>query len=128
MARRATRKPSILRGRMPPPKDSLTPPGSRRPASTLSSKFPFKPATSRPYRSGDFSAAIPAAGSRVLGTDSLGRPQIANTIYDPNTARTVNGQLVTDPFSGNRIDPARFDPVALKIQSAIPLPNLSGLF
>ena len=35
---------------------------------------------------------------------------------------------MTDPFPNNTIDPSRFDPVALRIQSAIPLPNLSGLF
>ena len=75
------------------------------------------------YRTGDFSAAIAAAGNKNLGTDPLGRTIIANTIYDPLTQHLApNGQLVTDPFPGNTIPSARFDPVALKIQNLIPLP------
>src|SRR5215471_11562642 len=68
------------------------------------------------YRAGDFSAAITAAGSRNLGTDPLGRPIIANTIYDPNTRHVAaNGQIVTDPFLNNTIPAGRFDPVSLNI-------------
>lgn len=74
------------------------------------------------YRNGDFSAAISAAGNKNLGTDPLGRPIIANTIYDPTTRRIVNGQAVTDPFSGNIIPTSRLDPVAKKIQALIPAP------
>ena len=75
------------------------------------------------YRAGDFSAAITAAGSKNLGTDPLGRPIIANTIYDPLTRSVApNGQVVTNPFPGNKIPLTRFDPVALKIQNLIPLP------
>jgi len=75
------------------------------------------------YRIGDFSAAITAAGSRKLGTDPLGRDIIANTIYDPRTAHTApDGRIVTDPFTGNRINAARFDAVTQKIQNLIPLP------
>ncbi|HWF07504.1 MAG TPA: TonB-dependent receptor [Bryobacteraceae bacterium] len=74
------------------------------------------------YRNGDFSAAITASGARNLGTDPLGRPIISDTIYDPRTARLVNGQLVTDPFPGNIIPPGRIDPVAKKIQALIPSP------
>src|SRR5579871_3172009 len=75
------------------------------------------------YRNGDFSAAIAAAGARNLGTDPLGRPIIANTIYDPNTRSVApNGQIVTNPFPNNMIPISRFDPVALKVQSMLPLP------
>jgi hypothetical protein len=74
------------------------------------------------YRNGDFSAAITAAGNKNLGTDPLGRPIIANTIYDPNTQQVVKGQTVTNPFPGNIIPTARLDPVALKIQSLMPQP------
>ncbi len=75
------------------------------------------------YRIGDFSAAITGAGNKVLGTDPLGRPIIANTIYDPTTAHIApNGQIVTDPFSNNMIPLRRLDPVALRIQSMLPLP------
>jgi hypothetical protein len=76
------------------------------------------------YRNGDFSAAI--ANNRVLGTDPLGRPIVENTIYDPLTASTVNGLIVRNPFPGNRIPSARFDPVALRIQELIPKANISG--
>ncbi|MBV9402084.1 MAG: TonB-dependent receptor [Bryobacterales bacterium] len=74
------------------------------------------------YRNGDFSAAITAAGNKNLGTDPLGRPIIANTIYDPTTRQVVNGQTVTNPFPNNQIPVARFDPVALKVQNMLPLP------
>ena len=75
------------------------------------------------YRNGDFSAAITAAGNKNLGTDPMGRTILANTIYDPLTRHIApNGQIVTDPFTGNRIDPTRFDLVTQKIQNLIPLP------
>jgi len=75
------------------------------------------------YRSGDFSAAITAAGGRNLGTDPLGRPIIANTIYDPrNQFPAPDGRIVANPFPGNRIELSRLDPVAAKIQALIPLP------
>ena len=75
------------------------------------------------YRSGNFASAISAAGNRSLGTDPLGRPIIANSIYDPLTRHAApDGRIVTDPFPNNTINPARFDPVAAKIQSLMPLP------
>lgn len=76
------------------------------------------------YRSGDFSGAI--ANNRVLGTDPAGRSIIENTVYDPLTARPLNGLIVRDPFAGNRVPANRFDPVALKIQELIPKANVSG--
>lgn len=75
-------------------------------------------------RNGDFSQILTG---RVLGTDPLGRPIMENAIYDPASARTVNGQIVTDPFLGNIIPKSRFDPVAVKIQSLIPSPTNTGL-
>jgi hypothetical protein len=87
----------------------------------------FLPATfsvpTNAYRNGDFSSAIIAAGAKNLGTDPLGRPIIADTIYDPTTRSVApNGQIVTNPFANNLIPVSRFDPVALKIQNLIPLP------
>ena len=69
------------------------------------------------YRQGDFSAALLKTS---LGIDPLGRPIFGNEIYDPATARTVNGQIVTDPFANNTIPVSRFDPVAVKLQNLIP--------
>ncbi len=66
------------------------------------------------YRDGNFSGLLTG---RNLGTDPLGRPIMEGTIYDPATERVVNGQVVRDPFPGNRIPLNRMDPVALKIQS-----------
>jgi hypothetical protein len=88
-------------------------PGSRNTVPTLA------------YRDGDFSGALTG---RRLGTavDPLGRPFMENTIYDPLTARPVNGQIVRDPFLGNIIPVSRLDPVALKIQALLPLPEFSG--
>ena len=82
------------------------------------------------YRNGDFSAAIAAAGNKNLcpasspNCDPLGRAIIANTVYDPATRRPApNGQIVTDPFTGNILPPSLIrDPVALKVQSMLPLP------
>jgi hypothetical protein len=58
----------------------------------------------------------------------LGRPVLANEIFDPTTARRdpVTGNLVEDPFPGNIIPSSRFDPVAVKIQNQIPLPSGAG--
>ena len=76
------------------------------------------------FRSGDFSQALTG---RQLGTDPLGRPIMENEIYDPLTTRTVNGQVVRDPFPGNIIPSSRIDPVAAKIQALIPAATNNGL-
>jgi hypothetical protein len=77
------------------------------------------------YRDSDFRQAMTG---RNLGTDPLGRPIIEGTIYDPLTTRTApDGRLIRDPFPNNMIPLNRMDPVALKIQSIIPLPNRPGL-
>lgn len=74
---------------------------------------------------GDFSAVL---GSQV-GIDSLGRPEFANEIYDPNTSRPDPGnpgQYLRDPFPGNKIPIARLNPVTQTIvQRYYPLPNLN---
>ncbi|CAN5803617.1 hypothetical protein BH24ACI4_BH24ACI4_04370 [soil metagenome] len=61
-------------------------------------------------RNGDFSALLP------LGIQ----------IFDPATARLVNGQVRRDPFPGNIIPANRIDPVARNILSYYPLPNQDG--
>ena len=82
------------------------------------------------YRSGNFSQALtgrnlcPAA---TPGCDPLGRPIMENTVYDPDTQRIVNGQVVRDPFPGNIIPLNRQDPVALAIQNLVPAATSSGL-
>lgn len=49
------------------------------------------------------------------------------TIYDPASLAVVNGQQVRQPYQDNKIPANQLDPVALKIQSYFPLPNLPGL-
>ncbi|HEY7337585.1 MAG TPA: TonB-dependent receptor [Bryobacteraceae bacterium] len=75
-------------------------------------------------RQGDFSQVLTG---RKLGTDGLGRSIMENTIYDPSTARIVNGVTYTDPYLNNAIPVQDLDPVALKVQSFIPPPTSSGL-
>ena len=74
-------------------------------------------------RAGDFSGILDGRG---LGTDSQGRSILENTIYDPGTRQTVNGQIVTNPFPGNIIPASRIDPVAAKIQALFPQPTNSA--
>ena len=76
------------------------------------------------FRNGDFSSILTG---RVLGVDPMGRNIMENAIYDPATTRTVNGQVVSDPFLNNIIPSSRFDPVAVKVQALIPKADGQGL-
>ncbi len=62
--------------------------------------------TSR-MRNGDFSELLP------LGVQ----------IYDPNTARLVNGVVTRDPFPGNMIPQDRINPIARSVLGYFPEPN-----
>jgi Carboxypeptidase regulatory-like domain len=79
------------------------------------------------YRNGDFSNLITTENRLVTTasgayTDPLGRTIPSGTVFDPGTARPVNGVLVSDPFTGNQIPTTRLDPVAAKILGMIPQP------
>jgi hypothetical protein len=77
------------------------------------------------YRQGNFSQAL--TGRQLNGTDPLGNPYYENTIYDPATTMTsASGVQYRMPFPGNIIPMSRLDPVALKIQAFIPLPDVPG--
>ena len=76
------------------------------------------------YRRGDFREALT---NRVLTTDGLGRQVMENVIYDPTTERVISGLRYRDPYPNNIIPPEKLDPVALKVQEYIPLPNRPGL-
>jgi len=80
------------------------------------------------WRQGDFSDMLGAQE----GTDALGRPVYSGEVFDPTTTRTVNGQLVRDPFTyqgrANVIDPARMSSVSKNIVPLIPQPEFSGVF
>jgi hypothetical protein len=75
------------------------------------------------YRLGDFSAAI-LPNARIIGADPLGRQMLQGMIYDPNSVHTdtATGRIYRDQFVGNKIDPARFDQIAVKLQSMFPAP------
>ncbi|HLI85165.1 MAG TPA: TonB-dependent receptor [Bryobacteraceae bacterium] len=92
------------------------------PTSTVNSNT-FDTVPTVAYRNGNFSAAMAAVNNRSLGTDPLGRPILQNAIYDPGTQRVYNGQIIRDPFPNNTIPASEMDPVALKIQALIPLPQ-----
>ncbi len=73
------------------------------------------------FKKGDFSKLLDpnytgnAKSGTQVGTDALGRPIIFGQIYDPTSTKTVNGQTVRDPFPGNIIPEARWDPVAKNV-------------
>ena len=76
------------------------------------------------YQVGNFSAAEAATANKVIGTDPLGNPIIANSIYDPGTQQLApNGELIRSAFPGNIIPLTRLDPVALRVQALIPQPQ-----
>ena len=65
------------------------------------------------YRAGDFSQALTGKNLCPAATpncDPLGRPIFENTIYNPLTQRSVNGQVVRDPFPNNTIPLSQQDP------------------
>jgi hypothetical protein len=100
--------------------------------------FPTDTVPAAAYRLGDFSAISPNGGAGFnrslgvpatsLGTDALGNPIFANTIYDPGTRTTVGGVGVALPFLNNMIPPTSFSSVAKAIQSFLPAPTNSNLF
>jgi hypothetical protein len=73
------------------------------------------------FRTGNFASLL--SGSSV-GTDALGRAIPQGAIYDMNSQRTLaDGRVVRDPFPGNIIPAARFDPAAKKLMDLFPSPN-----
>jgi len=66
-------------------------------------------------------SAVPTAALRA------GDLRGFNPIYDPDTTRVVNGQVVRDPIPNNLIPVSRFDPAAAKVLPYYPEPNGPGL-
>ncbi|MBV8841622.1 MAG: TonB-dependent receptor [Bryobacterales bacterium] len=93
------------------------------------------------YRNGDFSTAgcfssnaavcvptqikIGANGPQVV--DPLGQALTYGEVFDPNSTQILNGFQVRTAFPNQQIPVTRFDPVAVKIQNMLPLPNATGL-
>jgi hypothetical protein len=72
-----------------------------------------------------FSPALTNSGAPAV--DSAGQALSYGEIFDPTTTRLVNGANVRTPFPNQVIPANRLDPVALKIQALMPLPNAPGL-
>ena len=71
-------------------------------------------------------APISATNNKLA--DSTGRTVIDGQIFDPKTTRLgADGYRIRDPFPGNIIPSASFDPSAVKVLALIPQANPSGL-
>jgi outer membrane receptor protein involved in Fe transport len=72
---------------------------------------------------GVYTATVPTAAMRAGDFSS---PEFSATIYDRNSC---SGNCDRTPLNGgsNKLLPGQIDPVAAKIQSLFPLPNLPGL-
>ena len=78
------------------------------------------------FRNGDFSSIL--TGQNITVTDPTGKSVSipANTIFDPASQTTVNGQNSRTPFVGNMIPASRISPTAMKIQALLPAAQTSG--
>jgi hypothetical protein len=75
-------------------------------------------------RAGNFSSILTGRTLATIGGVAV--PE--NTIYDPLSDFTAsNGLIYRNPFPGNIIPTSRLDPVALKIQAYMPLPQNSSV-
>jgi Carboxypeptidase regulatory-like domain/TonB dependent receptor len=64
-------------------------------------------------RQGDFSKTFAANGQTIA-------------VYDPFTTRASGSAYIRDPFPGNKIPSARFDPVAVNVVKYYPVANIAG--
>jgi hypothetical protein len=71
-----------------------------------------------------FTLTVPTALERAGDFSQSSRNGVIRTIHDPMTSTGASGTRAQ--FVGNKIDPSRFDPTALKLLAEIPLPNLPG--
>ena len=72
-----------------------------------------------------FTSSVPTARMRTGDFSEL----LSNgvQIFDPRTARLVNGVVVRDPFPGNMIPSDRINPVARNLLGYFPAPNQAAL-
>ena len=77
-------------------------------------------------RTGDFSQFLQT--NNVLGTNPCdGTPVYYGQIFDPSTARVVNGRPCRTAFPGNIIPPGKISPVATNILKYYPAPQNSDI-
>jgi len=79
------------------------------------------------FRGGNFSITLGAplldAKQNPVINPCTGQPVLAGQIFDPSTAKIVNGVPCRSPFPGNKIDPKRFSKVAINVLGYLPPPN-----
>lgn len=75
-----------------------------------------------------FTLTVPTALERTGDFSQSTRNGVIRQIFDPATSTGTSGTRTRFSFGGRNdvIDPARFDPTALKLLAEIPLPNLPG--
>jgi hypothetical protein len=79
------------------------------------------------YRQGDFSGAIFPVPPLKTPPDPMGRSFFPFTVFDPKTTFTgPGGVLLRNPYPNGMIPQSDFDPLAVKLQALIPLPNVPG--
>ena len=79
------------------------------------------------YRTGDFSAAIPA-NAPAIPLYAGGPSVFQGEIFDPTSTYVAsNGTTYRNQFPNNVIPQSRFDPVAMKIQNLFPAPQNTGV-
>jgi hypothetical protein len=81
------------------------------------------------------SAACPAIGGLTYATqggliakDGLGRLIPQYGVYDPLTAQQTATGVVNNLFPNGQIPSNRLDPIALKLQSLLPQPNVNNIY
>ena len=80
------------------------------------------------FRNGDFSGAVFPVPPLKTPPDPMGRSFFPFTVFDPSSTFTgPGGSLLRNPYPNGVIPKSQFDPVALKLQALIPLPNVPGL-
>jgi hypothetical protein len=74
-------------------------------------------------RGGDFSSTLGGATTTI--NPCTGLPLLQGQLFDPGvpTQNVASVDCRTTAFAGNKIDPSRFSPLALKILALIPMPT-----
>ncbi|MCL4402636.1 MAG: TonB-dependent receptor [Acidobacteria bacterium] len=86
--------------------------------------FFFSYQGTRIRRGQSFTSTVPSMDAR--GGDFSNEGLNRNRIYDPLTTTGTGAAAVRQPFPGNRVPTARFDPVTKPIIDLYPLPNIPG--
>jgi Carboxypeptidase regulatory-like domain len=81
----------------------------------LDPNFTGNPCSGQPVRKEDPVTKSVCNPAQPIVLDALGRQVIFGTIFDPRTVRSVNGQVVRDPFDRNMIPQSMWSSVSSNI-------------